>query len=483
MKRKIIVICITLSLLLSMPAAVLAWGFGLPAQYGDTFMGELSRKVELLEKTPGPRIVLVGGSGLAFGVDSALMERELEGYRVVNFGLYAALGTTVMLDLSQPLIREGDIVLLIPEQQAQTLSDWFDPAVMWQGLDGAFGLLGSLPGEKLVRLAGAFPEFAGQKFSCFLQGQPPDPQGVYRRDAFDQRGDVASPLCARNEMPGGYDVNTPIRFDPDMVTEEFARRVREYGQAVSEKGAVLWYGLCPMNALAAEGTAEDMDRFYAALQEVLGIPLAGDPREFLLDSGWFYDTNFHPNSSGRIVYTRALVRAVKAMLGDSSLTDIALPAMPEPAGAAQWDGDDRDGGCFTYEEASGALTVTGLTPEGAGRTGLTVPAAWEGKPVSAIGAGAFAGTENLKELTIQPNIRSIADGAFAGCPGLERIVMESDLPSACRVGQGLLEGTRAVVCVPADALSAYRTDYFWSVHSASVLPWEQAEDETPKSGG
>ena len=93
--------------LLALPAVLLGWGFLLPAQYGDTFMGELKYKVRYLDEAPGPRIVLVGGSGVAFGVDSALMERELPGYTVVNFGMYAALGTTVMLELSQELIRPG----------------------------------------------------------------------------------------------------------------------------------------------------------------------------------------------------------------------------------------------------------------------------------------------------------------------------------------------------------------------------------------
>lgn len=474
MKKKIAVICITAVLLLSMPLTLLAWGFGLPTQYGDTFMGELRCKVELLEHTEGSRIVLVGGSALAFGVDSALMERELEGWRVVNFGLYAALGTTVMLDLSEPFIREGDIVILIPEQQEQTLSDWFDPAVMWQGLDGAHGLLGCLPREKLARLAGAFPEFAGQKFAGFLLGGLPQPQSVYRRDSFNEKGDVASPLCTQNVMSGGYDASTPIRFKTDMITEEFVRRVQAYAQTVKEKGAVLWYGFCPINSLAAQGTAEDIDRFYTTLQEKLGIPLAGDPYDFLLAGEWFYDTNFHPNSSGKTVYTRALIRSIKAMLGDSSPTEVALPAMPEMAGAEQWDGDNSDGACFTYEEMSGTLTVTGLTQTGMGQAVLIVPSSWKGQPVSAIGPNAFREAEGLKQITIQPNIGTIADGAFNGCAGLERIVMESDTPSTCRVGQGLLGGTQARVYVPEDSLSAYRTDYFWSVHAASISPREQA---------
>lgn len=471
-KGKIIVACVTTALLLSLPGTLLVWGFALPEQYGDTFLGELKYKAELLEDTPGPRIVLVGGSGAAFGVDSALMERALPGYSVVNFGMYAALGTTVMLDLSQPYVREGDIVVLIPEQQEQALSGWFDPAVMWQGLDGAYELLRTLPWDKLKRLMGAFPAFAGQKFAYFAQGEPPAPQGVYCRASFNSRGDVSSPLCVQNEMPGNFDASTPIRFDPDMVADEFAQRVREYGEAVSEAGAVLWYAPCPMNELAVEN-AGDMDGFYAALQKKLGVPLIGDPRDFILDAGWFYDTNFHPNSSGKTVYTRALIRAVKAMLGDSSPTDIPLPELPEPAGADSWGGDDADAACFTCEEQNGTLTVTGLTAPGLERETLTVPSAWAGRPVSAIAPGAFSGAENLREITIQSNIRAISDGVFDGCAALKRIIMQSPRPASCRVGQGLLNGTDAKIYVPQTALSAYRTDYFWSVYGGNIRPAEE----------
>lgn len=272
-------------------------------------------------------------------------------------------------------------------------------------------------------------------------------------------------------MPGGFDASTPIRFDTDMVTEAFARRVRDYAEAVKSAGAILWYAPCPMNGAAVENK-EDVDGFYASLQERLSIPLAGDPHDFILDAGWFYDTNFHPNSSGKTVYTKALIRAVKAMLGDSSPTDIPLPEMPELARAVSWVGDDSDGACFTYGEVSGTLAVTGLTREGMERTALTVPSVWEGKSVTAIGPSAFSGAENLREITLQLNIGTISDGAFGGCAALERIIIQSAQPSACRVGQRLLEGTSAKIYVPVEALSAYRTDYFWSVYGGSVRPME-----------
>lgn len=468
MKKTVLTWLAALLAVLAVPAALLAWGFLLPAQYGDTFMGELKHKVRYLEEAPSPRIILVGGSGVAFGVDSALMERELPGYTVVNFGMYAALGTTVMLDLSQDLVREGDIVILIPEQQEQTLSGFFDPAVMWQGADGAWELLRALPKEYLGRMAGQFPYFAADKCAAVLRGRPPQGTGVYRRDAFNAAGDVASPLCERNVMEGGYDPNTPIRFDGELLSEEFAGRARAYAQAARDKGAAVWYAFCPMNALAVEGT-EGPDGFFDAVQSALGVPVVGDPNDSVLDAGWFYDTNFHLNASGKTVYTRLLVRGVKAMLGDSNPTDIPLPAMPELGQAGAWAGDDSDAPCFTFEDRGGWAAVVGLTPEGAGRERLTVPSTWNGLPVAAIGEAAFAGGGRLEEVVLQQNIHTIADGAFAGCPGLERIVLLGARPSDCRVGQGLLNGTDATVYVPPEALSRYRADYFWSVHASRVL--------------
>ena len=458
--KKTWIFWISLVLLLSVPATLLAWGFGLPEQFGDTFLGELKEKTRLLSQTEGKRIVLVGGSSLAFGVDSALLERELPEYRVVNFGMYAALGTTVMLDLSEPLIRAGDIVILLPEQQRQTLSGFFDPAIAWQGLDGAYDLLRSLPGEKLARLAGAFPEFAGEKWAYFLTGTQPEPQGVYRKSVFNEYGDVVSPLCGANRMPEGFDGNTPIEFDPAMLTEDFVRQVDDYRRALEARGAQVWYGFCPMNALAAQ--TQGIEDFCQAVTEKLGLPIMGDPRDSILPAWWFFDTNFHLNSSGKTVYTRLLARNIKAMLGDSSPTQIALPAMP-PLDQTILEGDNTDAGCFTYTEDASGLTVTGLTPEGRTRQALTVPASWEGKPVVAIAAGAFSQAEDLERVTVQGNIRAIGDGAFSGCGALGEIRLTALDPGACRVGQDLLEGTSARILVPEAALPD-----FWSIYADRI---------------
>ena len=141
------VVIIALAVLLVEQIFFLICGFGLPVQYGDTFMGELKSKYERLKETPGQRIVLVGGSGVAFDCDSEMIDEIFPSYEVVNFGMYAGLGTKAVMDLSEAYIREGDIVILSPEQSEQTLSDYFNGEYMWQAADGAFGMLRHIKSE------------------------------------------------------------------------------------------------------------------------------------------------------------------------------------------------------------------------------------------------------------------------------------------------------------------------------------------------
>ena len=210
-----------LCVFIAIPLLLTVWGFALPAQYSNTFVGELPAKRALLAaESDKPRLILVGGSAAAFGVDSALLARELPDYQPVNFGLYAALGTRVMLDLSIKELRPGDLVVIMPEQQRQALSDTVGADAFWQAVDGDFSALACLHARDFGPLLGAFPRFAGAKFRYFLTGAP-SPDGVYRRGSFNAVGDVVNPLCSANILPDGYDTTMPIRFDSSMLDTDF----------------------------------------------------------------------------------------------------------------------------------------------------------------------------------------------------------------------------------------------------------------------
>lgn len=470
-----------LAVVLAVPVTLTVFAFGLPAQYDRTYLAALGDKRDVLEAAEGKRIVAIGGSGTAFSLRCDLLEEALPGYSPVNFGLYAGLGTTVMLDLAQPLLREGDIVIFSPEQSAQTLSAYFNAEAMWQAADGRPELLPALGPDYLGPMVGRFPTFAGAKARLFRDGSAPAGEGVYARSSFNAYGDIDCPDRERSRMTGGYDPNLMISFDPALPSEEFFDKLNTFTSACRARGVTVYYRFCPMNAAAvpAEELAR-LEEYLSFFQARLDCEILGDPAQAVMDPGWFYDTNFHLNSAGAVVNTAILAAELKAALGDSTPVDISLPEMPPMAEAELVQGNNRDGDCFLYEADGTGLRLTGLTEEGASRERLVVPVSHDGLPVTGFAPRVFAENGVIREIVIQNNIRAIEDGSFHGCTALERLVLENPAPEDCPVGAGLLEGTHALVCVPQGRLSAYRTNYFWAVHAGRLRETDALPNAAPE---
>ena len=310
-------------------------------------------------------------------------------------------------------------------------------------------------------MLGAFPRFAGAKFRYFLTGAP-SPDGVYRRGSFNAVGDVVNPLCSANILPDGYDTTMPIRFDPSMLDTDFCDALNAYTAQAESVGAVVLYHFPPMNVLAV-ANAEDIDTYADYLQSQLTAPLAGDPHACVMDAGWFYDTNFHLNVSGKTVFTRQLIRDLKAVLGDTSSTEIALPAMPARRIQTETEAaNNSDAAYFTWE--SDRLVVNAA---GRGRRTLTVPGEVDGRPVTALASDTFAGCSTLEKLTIQQNITALPDGLFAKCSALQEITLTQPDPARLSVGQALLDGAPAFcrIRVPAASYTSYCLSYAWSPYA------------------
>ena len=458
--------------LLLVPVIILVSVFATPAIYQDTFLGALQDKDALLNSVEGRRIVIIGGSNTVFGIDGALIEQELPDYELVNYGLYAGLGTRVMLELAESKLRSGDIVILIPEQHEQTLTDYFNGDLAWQALDGHPGMMMRLSASVLTQLLDRLPVFAANKLSYLLRGTRPSTDSIYMRDSFDDYGSIKAELTAGNQMAEGYDPTMPISLESRLPDTEFTDYLNNYIIRCEGRDVTLYYKLCPMDQLAVEDP-QDADDYYDRLIDQLSCQVLGDPVESIMDSAYFYDTNFHLNQAGREVYTLQLIQDLKACLEDTSKTNIATEIVNvERADSSENDYDAEfgaeDANCFSYELTENGAVITGLSREAAGRQSLSIPAQLGDVRTVRLESLGTEYADSLEEIIIGDGVTAIMDGAFSCCGRLEKIRLVSEEPQRCLVGQGLLEGCGADIYVPEEALTDYKLSYWWSVYASNI---------------
>ncbi len=473
--------CVLLAaVMLLLPVGLLiGLALGLPNQYENTFTAALPDKVERLGGIEGPKIIVIGGSSIAFGLDSQLMERET-GLPTVNFGLYASLGTRAMLDLSRAHVGEGDVILLSPETDAQTLSGYFGGEVMWQAAERDRSLLNDLSWCEKKQLALSLWDYTAAKCRLFRTGTP-DPDGVYRRGSFDGYGDVVYPR-PQSVMPLGCDPGQVITPCADIVGDDFIEIVNEYVAFARKAGAEVYFTYAPMNAaaLSAEVTDESLYQYYLYLSSVLDCEVITDIHRAIMEPGYFYDSNFHLNDAGRTVWTAHLCEDVRRVQGVTAPLTLELPEAPAlPSDKPVDPAEDPNAVyfiCRPVQNAAGGIawyTVAGLTDAGRQQASLTVPRSFEGVAVRSIEPGAFAVSTVLTDLTIPDSVCSISSGAFSGCPALARLHLYNTDASTMIVDQmTLFDGANPALKLMLhgqDVYEAYVTDYFWGNYAGKMV--------------
>lgn len=454
--------------------AVSASVFIIPAQFSQTFLGAMKLKYDRLYSISEPKIVIIGGSSVPFGLDSALAEKAL-GMPVVDFGLYATLGTKLMLDMSRGAVNEGDIIIIAPETNKQLYSLFFNAESTWQSCDGGFYMLGGIRYGNIPDMFGGAWKFASQKLKYFSSGKTLDPEGVYNRSSFNEYGDIGYPR-PYNIMAGLYDSSMEISFDTEIITDEFCDYVNEYVSFAKKKGASVYFSFCPMNedAIDPDTTLEDLEAFVSRLEEKLDAAVISDPNSYIYRSGYFYDSNFHLNDAGVVLHTKTLCTDIsEKVLGRDLLCDIEIPSSPEvpdDPGEEEEYGYDENEKYFTFKKTNAGYTLTGTTDEGKKAKTLYTPKAYGGERVYAVDAGAFNGCASLTDIYITDNITQLSDGAFSGAEALEYVHILATDPNRTTVNNvtgeltaGMAKGAR-FLC-PKGLSGEYTTNYFWGAYA------------------
>ena len=468
-KRTILLKLLILSLLLALVVSLPFAGAGLiyhlqPDTYAGTYYAELPRKVDRLAREEGPRLVVIGGSSVAFGLDSKLAEAEL-GLPCVNFGLYAAFGLKPMLDLSLARLHRGDIVVIAPETTAQMYSSYRGCDYLLQAFETRPDLLIGLGPDYYPALAAKLPGYVRDAAQLRKRGGA-NGTGVYALSAFDAWGDIVYPR-PENVMAKGFLEDNPPELRAEIVTPDFLDMVNGYARAARLRGAEVCFSFCPINALSL-GTADaaEQEAFVEALRQGLDCPLLGPLADHIMDAGYFYDSNYHLNDVGVRYNTLLLVSDVQRLQGSMRQTAAALPHPPVLQRSNAVLASGAEGG-IAYEVTAGGAIVTGLDEQGRSLKTLRIPDALGGAAVVSVAADALAGSA-AEEIVLPETILRLPERLFAGLDRLSAVTLLAEaLPE---VGDELLldASPDLRIRVPAALYGSYITDYFWGVYSPQL---------------
>jgi hypothetical protein len=282
----------------------------------DNYLAAVLEKDRIIRNAASPKVVLVGGSNLAFGIDSKMLQDSL-GRPVVNMGLYAKLGLKYMLAQVRPYINEGDVVVVVPEYD-QFYGDFangdhtLNTALLYAPNDRVSDFIKSYSVVDVVlrpRVENARRSFlraAAAAVGRENQFFPPDTNPVYNRRSFNERGDVVSHLGRKGMNPDS------IYVGPLPSIRTFNAETIDYLNEIAEEAARKKAHAYFMFPSYIDGSyslnAPAIDSLRARLEGNLKLRIVGSARDFVYPSGYFFDTRYHLNEEGRVVRTQQMSR-------------------------------------------------------------------------------------------------------------------------------------------------------------------------------
>lgn len=285
------------------------------------------------------KIVLVGGSNLAFGIDSALI-RERTGCPVVNMGMNGYFGAKYMLSEVRDDLRSGDVVVIAWE--------WDN---YFKSVDGTPGSLVAitktnpaafryLDAGQMVDVIGAYPQVAQQKVTrllfearefvktLYIPGYGNEPAGA--RDliqnieslaGFTPEGDLVSHLGV--EWPGS------LEYGLDLVTLSADRKItplmEDFSESMAARDVVTMVSFTPIIDYFYSDQKREIDRISAELQANPKLKVPRPASEFVFPPSQHFDTVYHLNAEGRAIRSQMLADDILATFGDRARCETTTP--------------------------------------------------------------------------------------------------------------------------------------------------------------
>lgn len=280
------------------------------AQYQQGYQASVIDKVNRLASIEEPKIILVGNSNVAFGIQSELIEAAFD-MPVVNLGLHGGLGNALHEQIAKLNINKGDVVIICHSSFSKDDSIQ-NPSLAWTVYDYHAQLLPMFRAKDILNMTYAYPDYFRKTTDLWISKEGnQDSGGSYSRNAFNEYGDV---VC----RPAEKQLVIDEFFQKNLITvpeidSRCVSRINKLNRYVSNKGARLVVAGYPIAyGEYATFTYEDFDGFQRELEKRLDCPVISKYSDYFYPYEYFYDTILHLTEDGARARTQQLVSDLKS---------------------------------------------------------------------------------------------------------------------------------------------------------------------------
>lgn len=292
----------------TLQALIFAWVWWSCPRIEDHYATASIDKHALLRSTPGRRVILVGGSNVAFGYHSELFSDY--GLEPVNMGLNVGLGISFFVREVEDNVRKGDVVIISPEYSLFWVP--FSRDELWSLLERRPRSTCLLGPEHVKGALDHGLIYFTRKLKCAVHGLTTDHEfaRLYRRSAFNKSGD----FVAHYGRKTSFDVAVLEVDDAEEHTDFTVglEGIERLSRRCKEVGATCYLSYPPLRPMAMDGGRQTIGALDRALKSETTITVLGSPEDMVLPNTSFFDSGYHLNEAGSLERTRRVLRLLEA---------------------------------------------------------------------------------------------------------------------------------------------------------------------------
>ena len=266
------------------------------------------QKDSMLKHTASPRIIFVGGSNITQGLNSQIIRDSLK-INPINTSITGYLGLVYMMDNTSQYIRNGDIVVLIPEYS----QFYNDRAYGSEGedltrvvFDVDKSKLRLIHHKQLLNIIPRLPAYFESKLDPSEYNVIPEPKGYYTTPFNKYGDDYKSRTRKRVQFEPLKTMGS--KFDAGVFDE-----IKKFQSEVQKKGGKLFISypcLQERSFLNCKDQIDTIDQLYIKYM----FNIIGKPENYSFPDSLVLDFAFHLNAPGQDRRTIMFIRDFKAKL-------------------------------------------------------------------------------------------------------------------------------------------------------------------------